>query len=185
MVVSQWLHRSPRGPRVCVCVSVCVRKREEGGRKKKSEKRRKNGIWAAVWFRSEQRSRSSTQPWIDRLRKAHFSTHGRFVWILKREEVHWHLEKRARILTLRCIFFGLKRIEVPHALRAGVESRTGVAKSRELFEAASCRLALEAVGFGLYYRVYHYMFSCVQIIFLFACKKKKAVNSPFHSDPGE
>lgn len=34
---------------------------------------------------------------------------------------------------------------IPHALRAGVESRTGVAKSRELFEAASCRLALDYI----------------------------------------
>lgn len=46
MVVSQWLHRSPRGP--CVCAYVCVTGEEEKKEKgRETEKERE--IWVAVW----------------------------------------------------------------------------------------------------------------------------------------
>lgn len=60
MVVSQWLHRSPRGPRACVSVSVreCVCLRREGGGwereiEKERETEKEKGSGLQFGFRSE------------------------------------------------------------------------------------------------------------------------------------
>ena len=63
-------------------------------------------------------------------------------------------------------FLGIKshRSRLPHALRAGVESRSEVVKSRELFQAAAGRLGLKATG--LDYVTEHIML-CYHVFCLF------------------
>lgn len=69
---------------------------------------------------------------------------------------------------------GLNRLAVPHARRAGVESRFEVVKSPKLFQAASRRLGLKSTRFGLCYCVLCYVMLC---ILLFLLVRNKHINS--------
>lgn len=111
--------------RVCasVCLSVCVRKTGGGGgrgvwggEKKKSEKRRKREIWAAVWFRCEQRHRSAVQPRIDPPRvivSARMDVSLGFNETKKCTDIS---RKTAKDPHFSCIFLGLNCTEVGYLM---------------------------------------------------------------------
>lgn len=132
MVVSQWLHRSPRGPRVCVrlraCVYVyvCVKERERG------EDRERRGRGDA------ERKGSDVHFGLDLSRDAGARVSIRADPLLIsvctdillgsfkfQKEVRTSLEDNSDP-DIWFMFPGLNRSEVPLALRAGVQSRSEV-----------------------------------------------------------